>query len=51
MKYIAIIAMQIMLNKAVKNKAKCDNSIVEKAYDNMIENYKNTIMYLKSNKK
>jgi uncharacterized protein YozE (UPF0346 family) len=51
MRLIAIWVMRNRLKKAEKDKLKLDNSIVEKAYDNMIKNYKNTIMYLEANSK
>jgi hypothetical protein len=51
MRLIAIWVMRNRLKKAEKDKLKLDNSIVEKAYDNIIKNYKNTIMYLEANSK
>lgn len=51
MRLIAIIVMKIMLTKAKNDKFDCDNRIVRQAYDNMIKNYEDTIMFLKANKK
>lgn len=51
MRLIAIMIMKIMLRKARKNKRDCNNSIVTHAYDVLIQNYEDTIMFLKANKK
>jgi hypothetical protein len=51
MRLIAIWIMKNRLKKAEKDRLKLNNSIVERAYDNMIKNYKNTIMYLEANDK
>lgn len=40
--------MKMMLVKA-KNDRVGKDVIIQKAYDNMIKNYENTILYLKSN--
>ena len=40
-----------MLTKAKNDRSACDNTIVKKAYDAMIENYENTIIFLKSYRK
>lgn len=49
MRFIAITIMKIMLTKAKNNKLKKD-VIIQKAYQNMIKNYEDTIMYLKMNR-
>jgi hypothetical protein len=51
MRWIAIMIMKMMLTKAKNDKFDCDNTIVKSAYDNMIKNYENTIMFLKANGK
>lgn len=51
MRLIAIIIMKMMLTKAKNDRFACDNTIVKKAYDAMIENYENTIIFLKANRK
>lgn len=48
MNYIAVLIMKMMLVKA-KNDRVGKDVIIQKAYDNMIKNYENTILYLKSN--
>ena len=49
MRFIAVIIMKMMLKKAKNNRLGKD-VIIQKAYDNMIKNYKDTIMYLKANR-
>lgn len=51
MRLIAVIIMKMMLTKAKNDRFACDNTIVKRAYDDMIENYENTIMFLKANRK
>ncbi len=51
MRLIAIMIMQMMLTKAKNDRFDCDNEIVKQAFDNMIKNYENTIMFLKANRK
>jgi hypothetical protein len=41
----------MMLKKAKNDSFNCNNTIVKQAYDNMIKNYENTIMFLESNRK
>lgn len=48
---IAILIMKNRLKKAQKDKLNLDNTIVAQAYDNMIETYRHTIMFLKANRK
>jgi hypothetical protein len=48
MKTIAILIMKMMLTKAKNDRFDCDNTIVKRAYDNMIKNYEDTIMFLKA---
>ena len=48
MRIIAVIIMKMMLIKA-KNDRVGKDVIIQKAYDNMIKNYEDTIMYLKAN--
>jgi hypothetical protein len=49
MRLIAVTIMKMMLMKA-KNDRVGKDVIIQKAYDNMIKNYKDTIMYLKANR-
>ena len=49
MRTITIFLMKIMLNRANRNRIGKDD-IVQRAYDNMIKNYENTIMYLNVNR-
>lgn len=49
MRFIAITIMKIMLKKAKKNKFGKD-AIIQQAYDSMIKNYEDTIMFLEANK-
>lgn len=49
MRFIAVTIMKMMLMKA-KNDRLGKDVIIQKAYDNMIKNYENTIMYLKANR-
>ena len=51
MRLIAVIIMKMMLTKAKNDRVACDNTIVKKAYDCMIESYENTIIFLKANRK
>jgi hypothetical protein len=51
MRLIAVIIMKMMLTKAKNDRFACDNTIVKQAYDNMIKNYEDTIMFLKANRK
>jgi len=51
MRTIAIMIMKIMLKKAKKNRLVYDNTIVKQAYDEMIKNYEDTIMFLKADHK
>ena len=41
--------MKMMLMKAKNDRLRKDG-IIQKAYDNMIKNYEDTIMYLKANR-
>lgn len=43
--------MKMMLTKAKNDRSDCNNTIVKQSYNNMIKNYENTIMFLKSNRK
>ncbi len=49
MRFIAITIMKMMLMKAKNDKFGKD-VIIQKAHDNMIKNYEDTIMYLKANR-
>lgn len=49
MRFIAVSIMKMMLIKA-KNDRVGKDVIIQKAYDNMIKNYEDTIMYLKANR-
>lgn len=40
--------MEIALEKAIKTKEKETDDIIIRAYENCINNYKNTIMFLKA---
>jgi len=51
MRLIAIWIMKNRLKKAQKDQLKLNNTIVKQAYDNMIKNYKDTIMFLEANSK
>ena len=51
MRTIAILIMKFMLTKAKTDKFDSDSDIVQKAYDVMIKNYEDTIMFLKANNK
>ena len=42
--------MRMMLTKAKNDMYICESSITKRAYINMIKNYENTIMFLKSQK-
>jgi hypothetical protein len=48
MKTITIWFMEIALEKAIKTKEKETDDIIIRAYENCINNYKNTIMFLKA---
>lgn len=49
MRFIAVTIMKMMLMKA-KNDRLGKDVVIQKAYDNMIKNYENTIMYLKADR-
>lgn len=49
MRFIAVTIMKMMLMKAKNDRLRKDG-IIQKAYDNMIKNYEDTIMYLKANR-
>jgi hypothetical protein len=49
MRFIAVIIMKMMLMKAKNNRLGKD-AIIQKAYEMMIMNYEDTIMYLKANR-
>jgi len=49
MRFITVTLMKMMLMKA-KNDRLGKDIIIQKAYDNMIKNYEDTIMYLKANR-
>lgn len=46
MKTITRLLMKYQLNKAKKEQDKATNLIVKEAYDNLIQTYKDAIMYL-----
>jgi hypothetical protein len=48
MKWITIKLMKLQLKIVSKQLKTKENEIIAKAYRHMIENYKNTIMYLES---
>jgi hypothetical protein len=48
MKRITIWLMNYHLNRAKNYRNKLDNDIIIKAYDVLIKNYKDTIMFLKA---
>ena len=48
MRLIAIMIMKMMLTKAKNDKFDHDDGIVKQAYDDMIKNYEDTIMFLKA---
>ena len=50
MRTIAILIMKMMLTKAKNDKAAQNNSIVKQAFDSMIQNYEDTIMFLKADR-
>lgn len=50
MKKLTIFLMKVILKRTEKKRNLIDNVIVGKAYDNMIKNYKDTIMYLNAQK-
>jgi len=47
MKWILIKMLKYRVNRAEKRKSR-NGSIIEQAYNNMIRNYKNTIMFLEA---
>ena len=47
MKWLTILLMKRALRKARKTQSKTDNLIIVKAYNDLIQNYKHTIMFLK----
>ncbi len=51
MRLIAVIIMKMMLQKAKNDKYDCKHSIIKQAYDNMIKNYEDTIMFLNADRK
>jgi hypothetical protein len=48
MKKLTLWLMKYNLKKAIKKQELQDNSIVKSAYNNLIKNYKDTIMFLES---
>jgi hypothetical protein len=48
---IAIMIMKMMLMKAKNDRFVCKNTIIKQAYNIMIKNYEDTIMFLKTNHK
>ena len=50
MRTIAILIMKMMLTKAKNDKAGQHNSIVKQAFDSMIQNYEDTIRFLKADR-
>jgi hypothetical protein len=53
MNWILIKLLEFKVKKHTKhaNNIRMDNSIIAAAYDNMIKNYKNTIMFLNAEDK
>ena len=49
MDWILVKMLRYKIYRAEKKKKRSGN-ILEKAYENMIKNFKNTIMYLEANK-
>lgn len=50
MKRLLIYLLKRRIKRAIKHKQRLTNSIVISAYDNMINNYKHTIIYIESEK-
>jgi hypothetical protein len=51
MKWITIQLLRLQLNKVQKQRTEMLNNIIlAKAYDDMIQSYKHTIMFLKAHK-
>ena len=50
MKWLTIQLMKYNLMVAIRKQAKVDNLIVKSAYNNLIKNYKDTIMFLEVSK-
>lgn len=48
MKKLTIWLMKYNLKNAIKKQKKENNSIVKSAYNNLIKNYKDTIMFLEA---
>jgi hypothetical protein len=51
MGFIATVIMKMMLQKAKNDKYDCKHEIIRQAYDNMIKNYEDTIMFLNADRK
>lgn len=48
MRLITLWLLKYNLNRAIKRRESIENDIIKRAYGHMIDNYKHTIMYLKS---
>jgi len=48
MKKLTIWLMKYNLKKAIKQQELHDNSIIKSAYNNLIKNYRDTIMYMEA---
>jgi hypothetical protein len=48
MKRITIWLMKYNLNVSIRKQEKQDNLIIKSAYNNLIKNYKDTIMFLEA---
>jgi hypothetical protein len=51
MRFIAEMIMKMLLQKAKNDKYDCKHAIVKQAYDTMIKNYKDTIMFINADRK
>ena len=51
MRFIAEIIMKMLLQKAKNDKNDCKHLIVKQAYDHMIKNYEDTIMFINADRK
>jgi hypothetical protein len=51
MRFIAEVIMKMLLQKAKNDKYDCKHTIVKQAYDNMIKNYEDTIMFINADRK
>jgi hypothetical protein len=51
MRWIATIIMKMILQKAKNDQFDTKHTIVKQAYEKMIKNYENTIMFLKADRK